>query len=335
MGAGSGIEYERVALGDVTLQVTTAGPRDGHPVLLIHGFPELAYSWRHQITGLADAGYRVIAPDMRGYGASDCPTDVEAYGIFDLVGDVVDLAVATGAPKCTLVGHDWGGLVAWAAATFRPDLWTGVASLSVPYAPSGEASIPDALRAMIGPDGFHYIVYFQELGPADTELDADPLATMRRLFWTVGGDLPTGSTDASVGAEPGPGRTTFLGDEPLPEGLPSWLSDGDLAAYASAFMRTGFTGGINWYRNMHRNWERMRPWRDAPVTIPALFVCGDRDPVLTTMAPADDDHPMLVRQAAFCPDLRVRWIEGAGHWVQQERPAATSAALLEFLAEVA
>ncbi len=320
------ITTERVQLADVELQCTVAG--EGPLVLLLHGFPELAYSWRHQIRDLAAAGYRVVAPDMRGYGASDRPEAVEDYDIFHLVGDVVGLIRHHGAERATVVGHDWGALVAWATSVFRPDLLHGVCGVSVPFLPHMSQSLPTLLRESVGPDGFHYMLYFQDVGPAETELEADVYQAMRTLFWTVSADMPEFASSGEAT------RTTFLPDLELPEGLPGWLSDGDLLAYVQAFSRSGFAGGINWYRNLHRNWELGWPWHDRGVAVPAMFIGGCQDPVLAGSAPVEPGHPMLGYQAAYVPDLRLRLIDGAGHWIQQERPEETSAALLDFLAEL-
>lgn len=323
------IRTERIELDGVGLQVTVAGD-DGAPlVLLVHGFPELAYSWRHQLVALAGAGYRAVAPDMRGYGASDRPEAIEAYDIFSLVGDVVGLIGHYGAPA-TVVGHDWGAMVAWAAAQFRPDLLRGVVGVSVPYGPSLEMSLLDLIRMSVGPDGFHYMLYFQEPGVAEVELDADPIATMRRVLW-----MASAEGMALIEADPSAAPTSsFLGERPAPEGLPSWLSDGDFEAYGRAFLATGFTGGLNWYRNLQRNWELGRPWRHMPITIPAAFIGGRQDPVISRTGDLDGAHPMLDLQARYCADLTVTLIDGAGHWTQQEKPDETNAALLEFLARI-
>lgn len=320
------IRTERVDVDGVGLQVTVAGDDDAPLVVLVHGFPELAYSWRHQLTGLSAAGYKVVAPDMRGYGASDRPEAIEAYDIFQLVGDVVGLIRHYGAPA-TVVGHDWGAMVAWATAQFRPDLLRGVVGVSVPYGPSLDVSLLDLIRMSAGPDGFHYILYFQEPGVAEAELDADPIGTMRRVLW-----MASAEGMALLEADPSAAPTSsFLGERPAPSGLPSWLSDGDFEAYGRAFTATGFTGGLNWYRNLQRNWELGRPWRHTPITIPAAFIGGRQDPVISRTGDLDGAHPMLELQAQYCPDLTVTLIDGAGHWTQQEKPDETNAALLEFL----
>ena len=319
------IRLDRVRPNGVELQVTVAG--SGPLVVLVHGFPELAYSWRHQIGVLADEGYTVVAPDMRGYGGSECPDAIADYGMFDLVGDVVGLISHYGEGEpAVVVGHDWGSWIVYATALFRPDLLRGVSGISVPYTPRFDQSLVELLQASVG-DGFHYILYFQEPGVAEEELDADPIDTMRRILWIASGDmelLPVDTTGERVG---------FVARD-VPDGLPAWLNQGDLDAYAQAFIRTGFTGGINYYRNIHRNWEQMAPWHLAPITVPMLFIGGRRDPVLTGTGDLDGEHPVLVTQQQFVPDLRTALIHGAGHWTQQERPSETSAALLDFLAEV-
>lgn len=320
----SEIQVDRVDLGELSLNVTTAG--QGPTVVLVHGFPELAYSWRHQIRAVADAGYRVVAPDMRGYGASSRPEAVDEYDIMHLAGDLVGLIRHYGAPA-TVVGHDWGALIAWSLSLFRPDLLTGVVGISVPFTPIVEMSLIDIIRSNIG-EGFHYILYFQEPGVAEAELEADVLDTMRRILWLASGDIATFTTT-------GPSERTGFLDGEVPDGLPPWLSSGDLEAYGRAFLTTGFTGALNWYRNMHRNWELTAPWRHAPVTVPAMFIGGRADPVLAATGDLDGEHPMLQLQEAYVPDLRLRLIDGAGHWTQQEKPEETSAALLDFLAEVA
>lgn len=319
----------RVKPADAELAVYTAGPIDGPLVVLVHGFPELAYSWRHQIRSLADAGYRVIAPDMRGYGDSDKPEDVTDYDIFHLGADIAGLIRHFGGGPAVLVGHDWGAIVAWAFAQFRPDLLAGVAGLSVPFIPQLDVSLIEALSERVGPDEFHYILYFQEPGTADAELDADPLDSLRHTLWQASGD-----PRIEAPQRPDPGGRQFLAGS-VPDGLPDWMTQGDFNAYASAYLRGGFTGPINWYRNLHHNWELMGPWRHAGVAVPAAFIAGRRDPVLTSTLPADvtamEDHPMLALQAAFCPQVDVTLIDDGGHWIQQEHPNAVTNALVAFM----
>jgi len=318
------IHIERIKPHDVELQITTAG--EGPLVVLIHGFPETSYSWRHQIPAIAQSGYKVIAPDMRGYATSDAPENITDYDIFHLTADIAGLIRHYGGGPATVVGHDWGAMVTWAFAQFRPDLLNGIAAMSVPYMPPIEMSLIDILKANTG-DGFHYILYFQEPGEAEKELDADPINTMRRILWLGSGDIDL--TQINTGED----RTGFL-DGNIPEGLPPWLTQGDLDAYSQAFMKSGFTGGLNWYRNLHRNWELTKPWQHGPITVPTLFMAGTKDMVLASSGPVDENHPMLAFQSQYVNDVELAFIEGAGHWNQQENPEQTNQALLEFLKKV-
>lgn len=322
------ITTERFDADGVGLQVTRAG--EGPLVVLLHGFPELAYSWRHQITALAEAGYSVIAPDMRGYGASDAPEAVTDYDIFNLTGDVTALIRHYGAGQpAVVVGHDWGAMVAWAFAGFRPDLVRGVVGMSVPYTPRLDMSLLEMIRAAVPEGDFNYILHFQQPDVAEAELEADPIETMRHVMWMASGDAAKERAARADTDPPKPDRFLFGA---VPAGLPPWLSEGDLEAYARGFARSGFTGGINWYRNLQRNWELTRPWHFVPITVPATFIAGRLDPVLTGQGPAEES-PMVAGQEFFLADNRgSTFIDDAGHWVQQEAPEETNAALLAFIA---
>lgn len=297
--------------GGPRLSVTHAG--DGPAVVLLHGFPEVAYSWRHQIPALAEAGYRVLAPDQRGYGWSDAPDGVDAYGITELVGDVIGLLDHAEIEQAVIVGHDWGALVAPWVALFRPDRVQGVALLSVPYQPQGDVSIVEHVRATDPEGPFAYLLAFQEPGIEEL-FEADPIETLRRFHWTVCGARP---------------KDFERGDE-VPKGLPPYLSDAEFENYYRAFARSGFGNPINWYRNMHRNWELTRPWHGAKLTCPSLFIAGDRDFVVSS-----GDGPLgsgAATMADGCTDLRgIHLVEGAGHWVQQEAPTEVNELLVGFL----
>ncbi len=286
--------------GDLAMSVTQAGPPGGAPVLLLHGFPELAHSWRHQIAALAAAGYRAIAPDMRGFGATHAPADVEAYDVLALTGDVVALMDELGIPRAPVIGHDWGADVAWKTAWIHPERVSAVAGLSVPYIRRAPGPPIAILRKHIGQD--FYIVWFQEPGVADAALAQNVRRTLAtREVWTA--------------------EWAARHDDPP---TPPWLSEDDLALYVEAFERTGFTAGINWYRNIDRNWRLTEPYADRRIEQPALFITGSRDPVRRFM-PAE-------AMVGHVTDLReVVVIEGAGHWVMQERPDEVNAALLAFL----
>jgi len=320
------IREKRVPANGIHLNVLEAG--EGPLVLLLHGFPELAHSWRHQLPALADAGYRVVAPDLRGYGKSDVPEAIDAYTLFHLVGDAVGLVDHYGAERAVVVGHDWGSIVAWGAATIRPQRFRGVVGMSVPFLPRMPVPPTQMMKAMAG-DRFVYILYFQEPGKAERELEADVRTTLRKIYYSASGSLPDDHAfDFDRPAE-GTGFLTGMVD---PEKLPAWLSAADLDVYVEAFERTGFRGGLNFYRNLDRNWSLLGAWTGAKVEIPALFVGGTKDLVVTG-PPGGPGNPMLAAMPGFVPDLRGQvMVEGAGHWNQQENPEGTNAALLEFLA---
>jgi pimeloyl-ACP methyl ester carboxylesterase len=303
----------------VRLLVTEAGDRGAPVVILAHGFPELAYSWRHQIPALADAGYHVLAPDQRGYGGSSCPDAVQAYDIAALTADLVGLLDDVGAQRAVWVGHDWGAPVAWGAAQLHPERVAAVAGLSVPPVPRPQVPPTSAFRLVFG-DNFFYMLYFQDAGVADAELAADPARTMRRM---IGGLRPPEDSGAAARML-APGPMGFLDRLPESDGLPDWIGADELDHYVTEFSRTGFTGGLNWYRNLDRNWEIMANPVTATVTVPALFVAGSADPVLGFTR---RDRAAEVVTGPYREVL----IDGAGHWLQQERPAEVNATLLEFL----
>ena len=294
---------------------------DGPLVLLCHGFPESWYSWRHQIGALADAGYRVVAPDMRGYGGTDAPPDAASYTMLHHVGDMVALVKALGESQAVIVGHDWGAAVAWHAALLRRDMFRAVAGLSVPYLPPARTDLLTALEAK-GLRSF-YMQYFQAPGVAEAELEADIEASVRRLYFSMSGDGPDHSVCGVL--EPGCGLLDMTTD---PSSLPSWLTAGDIDYFAGEFKRTGFRGGLNWYRNLRRNAELLASWRGCGIAQPSLFIAGSRDDTLKFPG-AKDPRDYLPKLLA---DLRGNHIiEGAGHWIQQERPDEVSRLLLSFL----
>jgi pimeloyl-ACP methyl ester carboxylesterase len=295
----------------------------GPPVLLCHGFPESWYSWRHQLGALADAGYRAIVPDMRGYGRTDRPESAESYTILHLVGDLVGLLDALELPSCAVVGHDWGAPVAWNAAMLRPDRFRAVAALSVPFSPRGSAPPTVLMRKSAG-ENFFYMLYFQRPGIAEAEVERDVAATLRAVYYSVSGE----------GAPKRRGRTfpktsKWLDTLLQPERLPAWLTQADFDFYVGEFTRTGFRGGLNWYRAIDRSWELLAPFHHARITVPALYVAGAEDPVLRMYQAAADNLRHSV------PGLTESIVlPGCGHWTQQERPAEVNAALLRFLSTI-
>lgn len=319
-----------VDVNGVRLRVFEAGPPDGPLVILAHGFPELAFSWRHQIPVLASAGYRVLAPDQRGYGGSSRPGPVEAYDITALTGDLVALIDRAGAQRATLVGHDWGAVVAWSTALLHPDRVAAVAGLSVPPVPRPQTPPTEAFRRIFG-DNFFYILYFQQPGVADAEMAADPGRAMRRMLGGMriapAADSGNPAPDEAEGLRMlTPGPEGFIDRLPEPDRLPGWLTAEDLEHYVAEFSRTGFTGALNWYRNFDRNWHIMGTVEDA-IDVPALFVGGNADPVLKFT------RIDRAREVARGPYREVM-LDGAGHWIQQERPEEINAELLDFLPEV-
>ena len=307
-----------VATNGVELRVDDGG--SGPLVVLAHGFPELARSWRHQVPALIDAGYHVMAPDQRGYGGSSRPTPIEAYDIEQLTADLLGLLDDAGEERAVFVGHDWGAIVVWALAQRHPERVAGVVGMSVPFLarPSGP---PTAIFRHLFGSSFFYILYFQEPGVADADLGRDPATTMRRFLAGLSEGNGGGSLAELVSADDGRGMVERL---PEPAGLPGWLPADELAAYVAAFTRTGFTGGLNWYRNLDRNWELSAHLAVTTVDVPAAFVAGASDPVLA-FTPWQGMERWLT-------DLRgVTLVDGAGHWVQQERPDEVTIALLGFV----
>jgi len=322
------IRHRTIETNGIRMHVAEAG--DGPLVVLCHGFPESWYSWRHQLVALAEGGYHAVAPDMRGYGQTDQPEAIEAYSLLHLVGDVVGLLDALGVATAVVVGHDWGAPVAWHAALLRPDRVRAVIGLSVPFIPR-RASRPTTTMPRTD-DAIFYQLYFQEPGVAEAELGRDPRETLRRVLFGGSGDA---RRDPLAPGSGGVGMVRrdagFLGRREAPATLPAWLTEADVDFYAREFTRTGFRGGLNWYRNIDRNWELLAPWTGAKVTVPALFVAGDRDLVLAFRG-MDQLLPALKH---FVPELRQTIIlPGCGHWTQQERPGEVNVAMLNFLEEV-
>lgn len=299
---------------------------EGPLVLLVHGFPESWYSWRKQLPVLAEAGYRAVAIDVRGYGRSSKPTAVEDYRMVKHVADNVDVVSALGEERAVIVGHDWGAPIAWHSALLRPDRFVALALLSVPYSPRSPQRPTEALGALGGGEEF-YMIYFQQPGRAEAEIEADVRGWLAGMYFTASGDAPPPreGTMATVAAG-GQLRDRFV----VPEHMPAWLNEQDLDFYVGEFERSGFAGPLNRYRNLDRDWEDFAAFTFAPVTVPTLFIGGERDGPTVWGAGA------ISRFEQNLPQLRGSHVlEGCGHWVQQERPTETNELLLEFLADVA
>ena len=306
----------------LTQQVLEAG--DGPLVLLLHGFPELSISWRAQVEALAAAGFHAVAPDMRGYGGTDGPAEREAYSILHLVGDMVDLVRTLGEDRCVVVGHDWGAAVAWHCALMRPDLFTAVAGLSVPFQPRRPKGPPTAAMAALSKRAGRGDLYISRFQPDDAHaaFDADPAAALRKMFYAYDGATPPERQSTGFLPE-GVGLTESIVDDAT---LPPWMGEAHFAEYVAAFAAGGFRGPVDWYRNLDANWADTAFLQDARIRVPGAFVVGERDPVRHYAGP----HEAGLKD--WIPDLRMQAvIPGAGHWIQQERPDEVSGFLLDFL----
>lgn len=296
---------------------------EGSLVILCHGFPEFWYSWRHQLPALSEAGYHVVAPDQRGYGQTDRPEAIEAYNILELTADIVGLVDALNQEHAVIVGHDWGAVVAWYCSLFRPDMFTATVLLSVPYIPRAWADIrpTDAMKQMVGENQF-YQLYFQEPGLADAELDEDVRKAITMFLYSASGSPPHEKRWRYLFSK----SEKLLDTCVLPETLPAWLTEQDIDFFTSEFERTGFRGGLNWYRNLNRNWELTTVLSGAKLRQPALFVAGELDPVIAMYRDAFDAMEQTV------PNLKQKvLLSGAGHWIQQERLIEVNQLLIEFL----
>jgi pimeloyl-ACP methyl ester carboxylesterase len=315
-----GLVQRYIETNGIRMRIAEMGK--GPLVLLIHGWPELWYSWRHQMVALAAAGYHVVAPDMRGYGGTDAPEAVSDYDIEHLSKDIVGILDVLEEETAVLVGHDWGSVVNWPTALLYPDRFTALVNMSVPYYSRGEMSVIDLFKSQFG-DNFYYILYFQEPGLAENEFDADPRGILSRLYTSpeTPREVPE-LTDPKMSAG---GMIPRLG---APKVLPPWLSQRDLDYYVSEFEQSGFRGGINYYRNFHRNWEITPQLTNAQFKQPTLFIAGAEDAVIG--GATADGLVKFMKDAV--PDLRdVVLFPKIGHWVQQEAPEETNKALLKFL----
>jgi pimeloyl-ACP methyl ester carboxylesterase len=311
-----------VHTGEVRTHCVEAG--EGPLVLLVHGFPESWYSWRHQLPALAAAGYRAVAIDVRGYGRSSKPLAVEDYRMVRLVADNVALVRALGEEQAVIVGHDWGAPIAWNTAMLRPDVFRAVAGLSVPFSPPSELKPSVGMRMMAGEEEF-YVEYFQEPGRAEAEIEADVRDWLLGFMFTASGDAPPPDPAAGTVATVPYGKQ-MKGRFHRPETLPAWLTEADVDAYASEFEHSGFRGPLNRYRNVDRDWEDLAAFRGASIPVPSLFIGGDRDGPTVWGAGA------IAEFGRTLPRLhRSIILEGCGHWTQQERPDEVNAALIDFL----
>jgi pimeloyl-ACP methyl ester carboxylesterase len=312
-------EHQLLSVNGITLSIYSAGPLDGPVVWLLHGFPESWYSWRHQIRLLAEAGYRVMVPEMRGYGQTSAPDNVSSYDLMTVCADIQAAMDLLGQRSVAVVGHDWGAPVAWHLALLEPQRVRVIAAMAVPYGGRPKRPAIEIIRSQFA-DRFNYILYFQQPGVAETELDQDIPRTLRMMMHNTSAAVP---------------KDLFLQDKPADSSLyqgmrdpgapPAWCASDAFAVYLATFEGRGFRGALNWYRNFERNWERTAPLAERRVEQPALFLLGDKDPVGTLEA-----HT-LQKMPSWVSDLEQHIVEDCGHWIQSEQPEQVNRLLLSFL----
>ena len=299
-------------------------------VILCHGFPETAYAWRHQLNALADSGYRAIAMDMRGYGRTQSPADVESYSLMHITGDIIKLMDALDIDKAVLVGNDWGSTVAWHSARLRPDRFSGIAAMGVPMMSRAPLPPTELFNMIEMPQDMQfYALYFQEPGLAEAELEKNIRTSLMKIYYSASGSAR--NPQENTGSVPNPFGMVSLSAGllgPLPERMPEWLSDSDFEVFVNAFTHSGFRGGLNYYRNLDRNWQHEAALEGLKIEIPALYMVGERD--------TGYEIPGMKEIIEYMPNLAPKLtdtlvFEGVGHWLQQERPGEVSKALCDFI----
>lgn len=312
--------------------VTTNGIRlhirqqgTGPIVILLHGFPETSYSWRNQLQLLADAGYRAVAPDLRGYGQSDRPEDASTYSTLDIVADLVGLLDALGERQGVVVGNDWGATIAWQAAQLRPDRFRAVVALGVPL--MARAPKPPSRIFPSNGDAWFYTHFFSHPSAKD-ELEADVRATLKKIYFNASGDVGDRNENSPNPFSMVSKGEPYLAALPEPAQMPAWMPESDFDIFVRAFERTGFQGGLNYYLNLDRNWQLQSAFDGLNVTVPALYLVGERDTGLAIPGMKE----IISGMAQLAPNLRgSRTIPHAGHWLQQEAAETVSASLIDFL----
>ncbi len=314
------VTHRMIETNGIRLHVAEQG--EGPLIILCHGFPECWYSWRHQLPALAKAGFRAVAPDLRGYGRSDRPEELERYTILHDIGDIVGLLDAVGAKQAVIAGHDVGAAIAWQAALLRPDLFRAVIALSPPFRPRGFGELGPPTTLMPQNENAVFYQLFLQAPEAEAALGRDPRRTFRSQFYALSGDRPP-SAPGGFPAGMVPRKGAVLTD---PVSLPAWVTESDIDVYVAEFTRSGFRGALAWWRNIDRSWELLAPFAGARVTVPALYIAGDRDFVAAAFS------PIIAKQSAMVPKLRPPiMLPGCGHWTQQERAPEVNAAMIDFL----
>ncbi len=313
--------FETVDANGCNIRVAAEG--EGPLVLMVHGWPESWYSWRHQLGPIADAGFTAAAIDVRGYGGSDKPYPIEDYAMEHIVADVQAVADKLGGGKAILIGHDWGAPIVWSSALTDPLRFPAVAGLSIPFMGKGKAPFIDIARKLFTDNGlFFYQIYFQDEGVVEAEVEADMRSALRKIYYSISGDAPPGTWphDKKHGAK-------LLDGLVDPQTFPSWLSAEDIDYLVNEFETSGFRGPINRYRNFHRDFEWMAQFDREKIDQPSLFITGDKD--MGTMMFGRD---VETRIREHLTDLRgFHVLPGCGHWTQQERPKEVTALLVDWL----
>ncbi|MFB8002475.1 alpha/beta fold hydrolase [Nocardia sp. NPDC056000] len=314
------LTHRTVDTGEIRMHVAEQG--QGYPVIFCHGFPHTWFMWHNQLEAVAAAGYRAIAPDLRGYGRTDAPAGLESYTNAAVIGDLLFLLDDIGADKAVFVGLDFGAQLVWELSLRAPERVAAVAVLNNPFSPRPHRA-PSAFWTRAAEKHFLHLSYFQTPGIADAELAADTRGFLARVYYSLSGEYHYLDTWKNP---PGLGYLDVLPEAPP---LPwSWLSQEEFDTLVADFERTGFTGGLNWYRNLDRNWELTEAFADAKVSVPAFFLYGEKDPDMEGFSGRDP----LATMRAGVPDLRtVIEVPAAGHLVQLERPDAVNAFLVDTL----
>ena len=313
------ITHRTIQTNGINMHIAEAG--EGPLVLLIHGFPELWYSWRHQLPALAEAGYHAVAPDVRGYGDTDKPPKIEDYAMREMVADYLGVLDTLGEEKAVIVGHDWGAMMAWTTAALHPERFRAVVGMSIPYLPRGPVPPLQMMKAMFK-DKFFYFLYFQEPGVAEAEFESDVRRSLSLFIWGASGEARGISGFASAMVNK-PRDSKLFDNVSDVDGVPPWMTEQDLDYYVGKFEKGGFRGPLNRYRCMDIDHEQLPEMQDRKIDLPALFVYGEADGALT-FSPMDPMKQLV-------PNLKMVSFPGAGHWTQQERPKETNEALIDFL----
>lgn len=312
------ITHQHIQSNGITMHIAEAG--EGPLVVLLHGFPEVWYSWRHQLHALAAAGYHAVAPDLRGYGETDAPQSIESYSLLNMTADIIGLLDALGEQRAVIVGNDWGMNIAWWCARLYPERFTAVVALNIPYVKQPPASSEVLKQWSRG--AFNFALYFLEPGVAERELEADVRRTLRLFLYALSGDAPVDLVPTLFTKKPADAGA--LDGMPEPTSLPDWLSEADLDYTTHAFVRTGFRGALNLYRTRDHNWEELSRLSETSVQQPVLFIGGERDSTIRFT------NLEVMRNAL--PNLhKVVLLPGCGHWTQQERPTEVNAEIIDFL----